>query len=49
LIVKGIDPTTENQFSSGIGAVKFYKDNQNKIAGFKLSGGRIQNIKFEKR
>lgn len=45
----GIDPTTENQFSSSIGAVKFYKDNQNKIAGFKLSGGRIQNIKFEKK
>lgn len=45
----GIDPTTENQFSSSLGAVKFYKDNQNKIAGFKLSGGRIQNIRFEKR
>ncbi|RFS17765.1 serine hydrolase [Emticicia sp. C21] len=45
----GIDPTTENQFSASIGAIKFYKDNQNKIAGFKLSGGRIQNIKFEKR
>ena len=45
----GIDPTTENQFSSNIGSIKFYKDTQNKIVGFKLSGGRIQNIKFEKR
>ncbi|RYU93175.1 serine hydrolase domain-containing protein [Emticicia agri] len=45
----GIDPTTENQFSSSVGKIRFYKDSQNKIAGFKLSGGRIQNIKFEKR
>lgn len=45
----GIDPTTENQFSASIGAIKFYTDSQNKIAGFKLSGGRIQNIRFEKR
>lgn len=45
----GPDPTTENQFSAEIGAVRFYTDTQNKIAGFKLSGGRIQNIKFEKK
>jgi hypothetical protein len=45
----GVDPTTENQFSASIGSIRFYTDNQNKIAGFKLSGGRIQNIKFEKR
>ncbi len=45
----GIDPTTENQFSASIGTIKFYKDTANNIAGFKLSGGRIQNIRFEKR
>ncbi|GAB3513051.1 serine hydrolase domain-containing protein [Emticicia fontis] len=44
-----IDPITENQFSTNIGSIKFYTDTQNKIAGFKLSGGRIQNIRFEKR
>lgn len=44
-----IDPTTENQFSAEIGKIRFYKDTQGNIAGFKISGGRIQNIRFEKK
>jgi CubicO group peptidase (beta-lactamase class C family) len=44
-----IDPTTKDQFSAEIGKIRFYKDSQGKIAGFKISGGRIQNIRFEKK
>jgi len=36
-------------FGSGAGgSMAFYRDGQNKVAGFKLSGGRIRNIVFEK-
>jgi CubicO group peptidase (beta-lactamase class C family) len=34
--------------SAAGGSMAFYRDGQNKITGFKLSGGRIRNIVFEK-
>jgi len=36
------------QFGSDVGTMAFFKDKENKIAGFRLSGGRIRNILFEK-
>src|SRR3569833_693513 len=41
------DVITADSFSSSNGSIKFFKDG-NKIAGFKLSGGRIRNIVFDK-
>jgi len=37
-----------DQFGSDVGTMAFFKDKENKIAGFRLSGGRIRNILFEK-
>jgi hypothetical protein len=34
--------------SSAGGSIAFYRDGQNKVTGFKLSGSRIRNIIFEK-
>ena len=34
--------------SAAGGTMAFYRDGQNKVIGFKLSGGRIRNIVFEK-
>lgn len=42
------DMTTVDSFNSNSGALKFFKDKKNGIAGFKLSGGRIRNIVFDK-
>jgi hypothetical protein len=42
------DIAIADKFSSHVGALIFYKNNQNKIAGFRLSGGRVRNILFEK-
>lgn len=35
-------------FSSSNGSLKFFKDKNNNIAGFNLSGGRIRNIVFDR-
>lgn len=40
--------TTDVFGSAAGGSMAFYRDGQNKVAGFKLSGGRIRNIVFEK-
>jgi hypothetical protein len=42
------DIVEPDKFSSQAGALSFYKDQMNKVAGFKLSGGRVRNIVFEK-
>jgi len=43
------DMITTDIFSSAAGgSMAFYRDGQNKVIGFKLSGGRIRNIVFEK-
>jgi hypothetical protein len=42
------DIAVADKFSGDSGSLSFYKDKQNKIAGFKVSGGRIRNIVFEK-
>jgi hypothetical protein len=38
----------ENSFSSGIGTLTFFSE-QGKVSGFRLSRGRIKNIRFDKR
>ncbi|RCR65941.1 serine hydrolase domain-containing protein [Larkinella punicea] len=45
----GADPTGVDQFSGKIGSIQFVKKGQKKITGFRLSGGRVKNIWFEKR
>jgi len=42
------DIIAADNFSSRSGNIKFFKDNHNKVAGFKLSGGRIRNIVFDR-
>lgn len=42
------DILAPDSFSSSTGTLTFFKDKQNKITGFKLSGGRIRNIVFER-
>jgi CubicO group peptidase (beta-lactamase class C family) len=42
------DLAEAGKFGSQVGSLKFYTDTAGKIAGFKLSGGRIRNIVFEK-
>jgi len=42
------DIIAPGSFSSSIGTLSFFKDKENKIAGFKLSGGRVRNIVFDK-
>ncbi|HWD87192.1 MAG TPA: serine hydrolase domain-containing protein [Mucilaginibacter sp.] len=42
------DIATEGVFGSDAGRIQFDKDAQRKIIGFRLSGGRIRNIRFEK-
>ncbi|MBS1532796.1 MAG: beta-lactamase family protein [Bacteroidetes bacterium] len=42
------DIATAGIFSGDAGRMDFVKDAQGKVTGFKLSGGRIRNIKFER-
>jgi len=42
------DMKIADRFSSSNGTINFYKDSQGHIAGYRLSGGRVQNILFEK-
>ena len=39
----------KNEFIGGLGNIVFTKDDSGKIEGFKLSGGRTRNIRFDKR
>ena len=43
------DPITTDQFTSSVGTVKFIGNGQKKFAGFRLSGGRIKNLLFDKK
>lgn len=42
------DFVTQERFSSNNGTIDFFKDKQKKIAGFRLTNGRIKNILFKK-
>ena len=42
------DPAMQDQFTCNIGVIQFVKNQQGKVTGFRLSGGRIKNIHFDK-
>ncbi|HXB90792.1 MAG TPA: serine hydrolase domain-containing protein [Puia sp.] len=42
------DPTREDQFGSSPGSFFFVRDVQQKITGFRVSGGRVKNLWFDK-
>ncbi len=43
------DPVRADQFNSQVGSVLFVKDDQEKFVGFRLSGGRVKNLRFDKK
>lgn len=43
------DSTGIDRFNSDLGEIVFFRNSQKKVIGFKLSGGRIKNIRFDKR
>ena len=43
------EPTGKDQFSGKIGFVAFYRDDHDRVLGFMLSGGRVKNLRFEKK
>jgi CubicO group peptidase (beta-lactamase class C family) len=43
------DPIVAGKYLTSIGSLKVFRDSNNEIAGFRLSRGRIKNIKFDKR
>ncbi|HLY71321.1 MAG TPA: serine hydrolase domain-containing protein [Puia sp.] len=43
------DPSAQDQFTGQTGTVKFFTDDHKNITGFNISGGRIKNIRFDKR
>lgn len=43
------DLFTPDQFDSDIGTLRFDKNDKQELSGFKLSGGRIRNIRFDKK
>jgi hypothetical protein len=42
------DPITADQFTSQVGRVQFVKNDQKKLVGLRLSGGRVKNLRFDK-
>ena len=42
------DVATSDLFYGDVGRMQFVKDSKGKMTGFKLSGGRIRNIRFDK-
>lgn len=46
-----LDPIKDrpNHFKADIGKIDFYLNQKNHVAGFKLSGERVRNMRFEKR
>jgi hypothetical protein len=42
------DPVTKDLFESGIGKIQFYRDGSGRIIGYRVSGGRVQNIEFQR-
>jgi CubicO group peptidase (beta-lactamase class C family) len=43
------DPAIADKFTSQIALVQFVKNDQGKVAGFRMSGGRVKNLRFDKR
>jgi hypothetical protein len=43
------DPITADQFTCQVGVIRFVKSDQEKLIGFRLSGGRVKNLRFDKR
>jgi len=43
------DPVTEHMFTCRVGSIRFVRDEKQQVTGFKLSGGRVKNLHFEKR
>jgi CubicO group peptidase (beta-lactamase class C family) len=43
------DPSGADQFSADIGQVAFFRNDQKQVIGFKLSGGRVKNLRFDKK
>ena len=43
------DPITADQFSCQVGSIQFVKNDEKKIIGFRLSGGRVKNLRFDKK
>jgi CubicO group peptidase (beta-lactamase class C family) len=42
------DPTAPDQFDNSIGIFLFVRDGQHGVTGFRLSGGRVKNLRFDK-
>jgi CubicO group peptidase (beta-lactamase class C family) len=42
------DMAAIGSFTSSIGSIQFFKNDKGSIAGFRVSGGRVKNILFEK-
>lgn len=42
-----LSSNTKDEFTGDIGTLAFYRDNKG-VSGFKLSGGRVRNIRFNK-
>ncbi|MBS1524577.1 MAG: beta-lactamase family protein [Bacteroidetes bacterium] len=40
-------PDAAGMFSCDVGRIRFEKDGRGKVTGFKLSGGRVRNIRFD--
>ena len=43
------DPITADQFTCQVAFVRFVKSDQKKIIGCRLSGGRVKNLRFDKK
>jgi hypothetical protein len=43
------DPIRADQFTSQVGIVQFVKSDEKKFIGFRLSGGRVKNLRFDKK
>jgi CubicO group peptidase (beta-lactamase class C family) len=43
------DPITADQFTCQVGSIQFVKNDEKKIIGFRLSGGRVKNLRFDKK
>ena len=43
------DPITADQFTCQMALVRFVKNDQKKLIGFRLSGGRVKNLRFDKK
>ena len=43
------DPVTKHMFTCTVGHIRFINDESEQVTGFKMSGGRVKNLHFEKR